>query len=173
MGLQDSFKKICLKLGENNDAVYAVVAIAVLKGICRPIFTMMDEKEDYETKKYAAIREGLTEVIAIPSYIAIPWAVKKLAGPITRHIPEQAHNAAKTLSFVAVCITALAVIPGLCSLAIKPIMGAFEKKPAENKDTPPAQIDFDKTNLHKPATPATPVFSTFSARHNYGMKVGL
>ena len=37
---------------------------------------MMDKKENPETKKYTAIREGLTEVIAIPVY----WACGELAG---------------------------------------------------------------------------------------------
>ena len=60
----NKLKDICLSLGKHNDALYAVLAIAMFKGIMRPTFTMMDKESDKETKKYAAFREGLTEVIA-------------------------------------------------------------------------------------------------------------
>lgn len=59
-------KNLCIKLGENCKPTYPVMAIAAVKGICRPAFTMMDKKEEPKTKKYTAIREGLTEIIAIP-----------------------------------------------------------------------------------------------------------
>ncbi|MDD3013678.1 MAG: hypothetical protein PHC34_08260 [Candidatus Gastranaerophilales bacterium] len=61
-------KNIFSSLGENNHPTYAVMAIAICKGIFRPIFTMMDEKQDPESKKYAAFREGVTELIAFPTY---------------------------------------------------------------------------------------------------------
>jgi len=60
-------RTLCEKLGTKCKPTYVVMAIATIKGICRPTFTMMDKHEDYETKKYTAIREGLTEVIAIPA----------------------------------------------------------------------------------------------------------
>ena len=44
------------------------MSIAIAKGIFRLMFTMMDKEENYETKRYTAIREGLTEMIAIPVY---------------------------------------------------------------------------------------------------------
>ena len=44
------------------------MSIAAAKGVFRPAFTMMDKKESYETKRYTAYREGLTELIAIPVY---------------------------------------------------------------------------------------------------------
>ena len=64
---------------DKNKATYAVVAIATVKGICRPLFTMMDKDEDPETKKYAAIREGLTEAVAIPVYLASGKLMEKFA----------------------------------------------------------------------------------------------
>ena len=65
-------------LGINNKPTYVVMAIAAVKGICRPAFTMMDKKEDPKTKKYTAIREGLTEIIAIPVY----WALGELSAKV-------------------------------------------------------------------------------------------
>ena len=76
MTFSKKLEKICTALGKNNKPTYVVMAIATVKGICRPLFTMMDKKENPETKKYTAIREGLTEVIAIPVY----WACGEFAG---------------------------------------------------------------------------------------------
>lgn len=79
MAIIDKFTNICTALGKNNKPTYVVMAIATVKGICRPMFTMMDKKENPETKKYTAIREGLTELIAIPVY----WACGELAGKLS------------------------------------------------------------------------------------------
>ena len=89
MSVSKLLEKICTKLGNNNKPTYVVMAIATVKGICRPIFTMMDKKENPETKKYTAIREGLTEIIAIPVY----WASGELAGKL-------AHVLAKPKNFM-------------------------------------------------------------------------
>ena len=75
-------KNICKKLGENNKPTYVVMAIATVKGICRPTFTMMDKTEKPETKKYTALREGLTEAIAIPVY----WVCGEIAGKFGKYV---------------------------------------------------------------------------------------
>ena len=78
---------------------------------------MMDKTENPETKKYTALREGLTEVIAIPAY----WACGELAGGLAKKAFKDkalAGRAEKNLMFMGVCIAALFVIPGLCSVAI-------------------------------------------------------
>ena len=85
MTLADKFKNICLSLGRNNKPTYAVIAIATVKGICRPAFTMMDKTEKPETKKYTALREGLTELIAIPVY----WASGELAGCFSKYLTRK------------------------------------------------------------------------------------
>ncbi len=158
MSVSSVMEKICTKLGTNNKPTYVVMAIATVKGICRPVFTMMDKKENPETKKYTAIREGLTEIIAIPVY----WASGELAGKLAHvlakpknfmgknlykeykkgHVtPEvtKAFDSAKELAennlskmnknlmFIGVCTAALFVIPALCSVAIKPLMGVIQK----------------------------------------------
>ncbi len=117
-------ERLCSALGENNNASYAVVAVASAKGIFRPMFTMMDKHEDYETKKYTAMREGLTEAIAIPCYLSVAWAASKIIAPIMcdGKSKEVTKTAAKTLSFVGVCAAALVIIPAACSAMINPIM---------------------------------------------------
>ena len=49
MAITDIIKKTCKSLGENNKPTYVVMAIATVKGICRPMFTMMDKTENPET----------------------------------------------------------------------------------------------------------------------------
>ena len=78
------FKEMLIRLGKNNDAVYAVLAIAVFKGVFRPIFTMADKSTPKEDRKYAACREGLTEAIAFISYIASSLGIKASAKPLCK-----------------------------------------------------------------------------------------
>ena len=173
MAIADLIKKTCKSLGENNKPTYVVMAIAAVKGICRPMFTMMDKTENPETKKYTALREGLTEVIAIPAY----WACGEIAGKFARKAFNSdaalAGRAEKNLMFIGVCTAALFVIPALCSVAIKPIMDKIGlKAPKDNgKDKPvimpPAQLSQQTTNLN-----TYPRMSTFTSRPQIGLRVG-
>jgi len=79
MSKESLIKRICCSLGENNHPTYAVMAIALFKGILRPTFTMMDKKQDPESKRYAAFREGVTEAIAFPTYYIFGKLADKLA----------------------------------------------------------------------------------------------
>ena len=207
MSVSSVMEKICTKLGTNNKPTYVVMAIATVKGICRPVFTMMDKKENPETKKYTAIREGLTEIIAIPVY----WASGELAGKLAHvlakpknfmdknlykqhkkgHVtPEvaKAFDSAKELAennlskmnknlmFIGVCTAALFVIPALCSVAIKPLMGVIQKnhKPEDKR--------LDVNTLRETSAPLyNPYFqhndnlkylSSFNKTPVGGMKVG-
>ena len=94
--LYNKLKDICISLGKHNDALYAVLAIAMFKGVMRPTFTMMDKKSDPKSKKYAAFREGLTEAIAFGSYIATHKLVLPLAVPLAKK-QEQAPKKLKTV----------------------------------------------------------------------------
>lgn len=141
MGLLEKFTltNICKTIGEKNMPVYTVVPIAICKGICRPIATMKDKKQDPETKKYAAIREGLTELIAIPTYIIMSWATGKLApafSPQGKSLKKIFESGKTTLGFFGVCIAALIVIPGLCSIAMPHVLKALGKKDKKFQQTP-------------------------------------
>lgn len=140
-------KEILTNLGKNNKPTYAVMAIAVVKGIARPLFTMTDKHADPETKKYTAIREGLTEVVAIPTYFACGELASKVADKLKfDHLPtpkEQAfarQSAKQNFMFLGVCIAALAVIPALASVTIKPFM----KKIQENNKSKHAPIEIEQ-----------------------------
>ena len=130
-------QKACEILGKANEPVYTVVAVACFKGILRPIFTMMDKHQDPETKKYAAIREGSTELIAIPTYLTLSWAVQKFAPAfaVDKTIGRTLEHSKRTLGFLGVCVAALYVIPKLCNVAMPHVMKAFKlDKPKEKQD---------------------------------------
>lgn len=131
MGLQNvaynKLKDICTSLGKHNDALYAVLAIAMFKGVMRPTFTMMDKESDKDTKTYAAFREGLTEVIAFCSYIATHKLILPLAVPLARKTGASPKKVKNGLSLVSVCLTAGLIIPAVCNLTLKPIMDGVSK----------------------------------------------
>ncbi|MBO7673307.1 hypothetical protein J6S88_07880 [bacterium] len=126
-------KNLCEKLGESNKATYAVVAIATAKGIFRPIFTMADKHEEKETKKYAAIREGLTEVVAIPTYIGVGKLAEVVAGKLKGLSPEKLEVAKHNANFIGVCVAALFVIPALASIVTKPFSKKVQNKPVQEQ----------------------------------------
>jgi len=176
MSLSSGIKKICESLGRDNNPAYVVVAIAAAKGIFRPLFTMMDRKESSETKKYTALREGLTEVIAIPTYLACGAIAAK--GASLCKDAKKAEMAKHNLRFVGVCTAALFVIPGLCSVVVKPFTDRIFHKHNEDKKEG-LDITSGTTDVHKLKTPISqtghlnqikPV--SFSVFQNSGMKVG-
>ena len=186
MASSSFIKKALESLGKNNDPTYVVVGIATAKGIFRPLFTMMDKKEAPETKKYAALREGMTEVIAIPTYIGCGWLASK--GAALCKDPTKAAMAKHNLKFLGVCVAALLVIPGLCSVVVKPFTEKiFNKHKKEDTAVEPARLDVvsatpevqvtqQKPQISQTGNPAnitTPLQKiSITSFTNSGMKVG-
>ena len=85
MTLASNSEKLFTWFGKNISPAFVSASIAAAKGIFRPIFTMSDKKQDKSSRVYAALREGLTEGIAIPVYLgsgALAKAIsKKIACP--------------------------------------------------------------------------------------------
>lgn len=127
--------KIAESLGHLNDARYAVVGIAACKGLFRPIFTLADKKQSKEERQYAATREGLTEMVAIPAYWFLPKLVEKLEKKVFNPELGNTHHSVKNgLTFIGVCAAAFFVIPFISSLAITPIMKQIKQKPNPNQN---------------------------------------
>lgn len=176
MSFSNIIKNTCKTLGENNKPTYVVMAIAAVKGICRPTFTMMDKTENPETKKYTALREGLTEVIAIPAY----WGCGELAGSLAKKMYKDkaiAKRAETNLMFMGVCTAALFVIPALCSVAIKPIMDKIglkapeDKKPQTNNAVQTVQNPVNASQKQFKAKPF-PSMNYYMNRPQNGLRVG-
>ena len=169
MSLGSGIKSALKALGKNNNPAYVVVAIATVKGICRPMFTMMDKNESPETKKYAALREGLTEVIAIPTYLTCGALAGKCAALFKD--PAKSEIAKHNLRF-----------PGLCSLVIKPFTDKILGKQPDKK---PNTKNLDITSKVEEPALKNPIAATgkigklplqqpvsISTFTNSGMRVG-
>ena len=186
MSISNFIKNTCYKLGSNNKSIYPVIAIATANGICRPTFTMLKKGENPTSKKYAALREGITEAIAVPTYwvcgvlaakcgekIASTAMDKKLAKleekNLTNEVKAEMKNSAikkgqAGLMLVGVCLAAGVVIPALCSLLVTPIMNRIKKNNFEIKEHNPVKF------YNYPQTPQQ--FISRPYKNNYGMKVG-
>ena len=191
MAITNFIKNICHKLGSNNKSIYPVIAIATANGIFRPTFTMLKKGENPESKKYAALREGITEVIAVPTY----WACGELAAKCGKTIvarakdiefakmeqkgqilAEQTKQEMKSaaikkgqagLMLVGVCTAAGLVIPALCSLCVTPIMSKIAKKPDEK------QLNYTPQNISTIIPPQKQIVRPiFKNKYSGGMKVG-
>lgn len=201
MGFASTLEKSLTKFGENNTPAIVSMGIAAAKGIFRPIFTMADKKQDFETKRYAALREGLTEVIAIPIYYLSGVASKRLAEKLSvpknfmkkdifekakaGDMSEEVLNAVKkaeslakenlpkiqtSIGFIGVCLSALLIIPLVCSITIKPIM-----KKLQNKKQDTVQAPLSENNVGQQTFKQRPVFKQTYYSHNTftpSMKVG-
>lgn len=141
--LVSALEKTCKYLGHKNDPVIAVAVIASFKGILRPLFTLQNKHQSKEQTHYAALRDFLTELIAIPSYIILSHLTKgAFAGKLA--VPGNERNARKVLSFLGICGTAFFVIPTLCNLALGPIMDKYFKPKSSEpaKESVPKCLDF-------------------------------
>ena len=179
----NKLKDLCISLGKHNDALYAVLAIAMFKGVMRPTFTMMDKESDPKSKKYAAFREGLTEAIAFGSYIATHKMILPLAVPLAKKTGASPKKIKNGLSLLSVCLTAGIIIPLVCNLTLKPIMTGVSKLFNKKDKKPQGSLDI-KENAQPLRTMQeyTPVLSAESKKllnsvritsmQNYGMKVG-
>lgn len=138
---KEGFKKLCISLGKNNKALYGALTIAFSKGILRPTFTMMDKKQDRESRKYTAFREGLTGAVAFVTYLMTDKVVENL----TKHIAQKTNHMKdlnkmkSTISLINVSLTALFVIPTICNLTTKPLMNVLIDRKKNSTPLAPSQ----------------------------------
>lgn len=169
MSFISSTKKLFESIGKNTNPLYAVVTIALTKAIFKPISTFMDKNETKETKVYTAIREVITEVVAIPAYIICQKIAEKGAAAFKK--PNKAKRAKSNLGFLGVCVAALVVIPALSNVAIKPLTERIYKK--DTSKTQPPEIN-TKMNSPKNITNFYPLYqhgNSFKTFKNWGMKI--
>ena len=132
-------KKILVSVGKNNKPTYAVMAIAAANGIFKPISSLTDKKEKPEARKYAALREFVTECVAIPTYWACGVGTAALGAKLFKDNPEKKAIARANMMFLGVCTAAVLVIPAVCSGAILVLDKALGKDKPMPKE--PAKLD--------------------------------
>lgn len=152
MSLENTLKYI----GKNVKPYWPTVAVASAELIFRPLFTMMDKKAPEETKKYTALREGITELIAAPTYLALPVLAAKASDLLKIKDPAKVKMAKHNLQILGTWTAALIVIPGLCSAVVKPFTDRIynKKDKAENKN-----LDIT-SNAPEMETPKVPIAQT-------------
>lgn len=192
MSFNSFIKNICSKLGNNSKPLYPILAISCANGIFRPTFTMLKKGENPESKKYAALREGITEVVAMPTYFVTGILGAKLGEKIAvkaheadiakkikagKSISETVKQELKAsaikkgqagLGLIAICFAAGVVIPALCSVVVTPIMKHLGKK---NEQKP---LDIKENAVTPPAAirPTTSIVRPTFNNWTSGMKVG-
>lgn len=170
--LSKSCENICTYLGKNNNALYGALTIALSKGILRPTYTMMDKKQDRQSRVYTAFREGTTGAVAFGSYLLTNHFVEKMVKPICERakIPDKLGQVKSTLSLISVSLTALFVIPMICNLVTKPLMDLCTKK---KKEAPVNNIEPLKLPNKAYNKTYQPTAYSINRPLNYGMRVGL
>lgn len=192
MSFINFIKNTCSNLGNNSKPLYPILAISCANGIFRPTFTMMKKGENPESKKYAALREGITEVVAMPTYFVTGILGAKLgekiaakayeadiakrtkAGEVISETVKQEMKASAIkkgqagLGLLAICFAAGVVIPALCSVVVTPVMKRIGKKPEQKT------LDIKETAVKMPTVirQTTPIVRPTFNNWNSGMKVG-
>ena len=129
----DAGKKILISVGKNNKPIYTVMTIAVANGIFKPLSSLTDKKEKPEARRYSALREFLTEVVAVPTYWVCGVGAAKLGEHLFINHPEKKAIARANMMFLGVCTAAVFIIPALCSVVINAMNSKIKK--GEKKDT--------------------------------------
>ena len=199
MSISNFVKDICKSLGDNNKSIYPVMAVALANAIFRPTFTMLKKGENPESKKYAALREGITEVIAVPTYWASGVLAAKFGGIISskamdkyfkrqeklgRSLSDDVKQEMKSsaikkgqagLMLIGVCTAGGIIIPAVCSACVTPIMNRLRPKKEEQSKKLDIKENVLKYNVVSNLNTPQKFISNavFKNNVNYsGMKVG-
>jgi len=113
---------LCEKLGKNNKAIYTVMAIASCKGIVRPTLSLTDKKESPDSRKYAALREIMTEFTGVPTTFGLGMLGEHLAKYVAKPGTQSFKNAQSIMSFLGICLAAAYFVPKFCNMSMPPIM---------------------------------------------------
>ena len=148
--------KLCEKLGENNKPIYTVMAVACGKGTVRPILSITDKKEAPDARKYAALRELMTEFIGVPTTFACGLIGENLARFAAGKGSQAYKNAKAFMSFLGICVAAGFFVPKFCNLGMPPIM----KKLMPDYDP-------DCGSITSPEVNKKPAFGQMSQNQNY------
>lgn len=115
-------QRLCNRLGENNKPIYTVMAIACGKGTVRPILSITDKKEKPDARKYAALRELMTEFIGVPTTMALGLIAESLTGLIVKKTAPEYKNVRSVMSLFGICLAAGYFVPKFCNIGMPPVM---------------------------------------------------
>lgn len=160
---QSLFQRICNKLGENNKPIFTVLAIACGKGTVRPILSITDKKEKPDARKYAALRELMTEFIGVPTTLFAGLAAESLTGLLAKNGSKSYKNVKAVLSLLGICVAAGYLVPQFCNMFMPPVMKKLMPSydPNAGASSQPVQAPQSKPT-DKPAFKANNRFTTLN-----------
>jgi len=115
------------KLGSNPDPLFTIVALCLFNMTLRPLITLSDPNQPKERKMYAAMREFVTEALAMPICIIM----SRLAGGVLAKKfarPENINKVKNVFSFAGLLLANF-TIPIVGTLIMDPLMNKLKKNP--------------------------------------------
>jgi len=173
----EKITNIIKTIGQKIKPSHTMVLVAGAELFFRPLFTMMDKKTPAETKKYTALREGITEIVAVSAYLSAGKFAPKIAKAICKD-PAKIAKATHNIELVGVWTAAVMVIPSLCSLVVTPFTKKLFNKKNENDKGLNIVSKPDNQKPFNAQIPSTGNITNFrktvnmAAYTNSGMKVG-
>lgn len=123
------------KLGADSDPLMTIVVLCLFNMSVRPLITLSDKNQPKERRYYAALRESITEIIALPTCV---FFSRYLGGKLANHFSvtktPEAIQSVKNVFSLAGLVAANFVIPILSTIALDPIMKDVKKRIIKNKN---------------------------------------
>jgi hypothetical protein len=176
-------EKFLHKLGSNPDPLFTIVALCLFNMTLRPLITLSDQNQPKERKLYAALREFVTELIALPVCVIM----SRLAGGMLakRFAKPENIEAVKNVFSFAGLLLANFTIPILGTLALDPLMGKAKKllnaeekpdmKPTQKlnivSETPVIPVKQAPSSIIEQSIPSKNIWNYYNFEHSQRMKV--
>jgi hypothetical protein len=175
-----NYIKILHKLG--NEAPGMVLRVIALQCVCnasiRPMITLSNKKESPERKRYAALRESMTEFTAVPVVVGLGFVFKKWLSPFLyeKNSPEINKDVIQKISMVSGVSAGNLMIPFVATAVIGSLFKAFpgmsSKKLPDKVNDSLAEHDAPELSLMSPnpisanvmqKLPSPTAYSTYSS----------
>lgn len=153
-------EKVFTSLGSNPDPLITIIALCLFNATVRPLITLSDKNQPKERRYYAALREAVTEMIALPTCVLFARGIGGMLANkfATSKSPEVISGVKNVFSLLGL-VAANFVIPILTTIALDPIMKDVKKRIVKDKQQHPTLDITSQSPLNNtpvlPPNPAT------------------
>ncbi|MEW5819966.1 MAG: hypothetical protein AB1782_07220 [Cyanobacteriota bacterium] len=139
-------EKLFTKLGSSPDPLITIIALCAFNMTVRPLITLTDKNQPKDRRIYAALREAVTEIIALPMCVLMARVIGgRLAQQFTK--APNTIGAVKNVFSLAGLVVANFIIPIIATVALDPIMKDVKKRIVKNNELFEKSIN-KSTNLN-------------------------
>lgn len=154
-------ESVFTKLGTNPDPLITIVTLCLFNATVRPLITLSDKNQPKERRYYAALREAVTEMIALPTCVFFARFVGgALAQKFAANKTEEVISGVKNVFSLGGLLVANFVIPILSTKALDPIMKDVKKRIIKDQQNHKlditSQSDLNNTVIVPPAPKPLP-----------------